>query len=150
MAPTLIILSGITGAGKSRFAKSLFNVIGICSADDLFTDPATGQYNFDPSKIGDAPGACFRKALELAQRAKEGETIIVDNTNTTVWEIAPYMAIAQAYRLEAEIITIRCSVEVALTRNIHGVPEATVKRMAENLDKRELLPWWKNRVLYPL
>jgi predicted kinase len=48
-------------------------------------------------------------------------TIVVDNTNCTIAEIAPYVALAQAYGAEVEIVRINIDPEIAHERNTHGL-----------------------------
>jgi len=57
----------------------------------------------------------------------------VDNTGINVVDIAPYCALALAYGHDLKIITLLCDPEVAAARNVHGVPPASVKRMARLL-----------------
>ena len=47
--------------------------------------------------------------------------IVVDNTNSTIAEIAPYYATAEALECEAEIVCVDCHPDLAASRNIHGV-----------------------------
>jgi predicted kinase len=60
-------------------------------------------------------------------------------------ERAPYYALARAHRYEVELITFQCSIETALARNIHGVPERTLIAMSETLASRVLPVYWKIR-----
>ena len=58
------------------------------------------------------------------------ETLDPYNTNTTLTEIAPYVAVARAYGVEPEV-RVWCGEAPAhaLTRNSHGVPPEVVKAM---------------------
>ncbi len=138
----VIIMRGIPGSGKSTIASQLGHEM-YCSADDYFINN-DGVYNFNPIEIGEAHKSCMRKFLAgMNVRAK----ITVDNTNVELWEISPYIAICQAYDVDYEIITVRCDPEIASKRNVHGVPEKTILRMAERLERIKLLPWWNNRTI---
>src|SRR5882724_8934933 len=114
----VIVLSGVSGSGKSTLAQGLLtdlekgrgfdfddnlppDSIAVVSANLFFETPA--GYRFDPSKLSQAHGACFKEFLSAL--AKERELVIVDNTNTTSEEIAPYMLGAQAFGYNAEIQT---------------------------------------------
>jgi predicted kinase len=132
----VIVLQGLPGSGKSTFARQLNGLIA--SADHTFETP-TG-YQFDPSRIGEAHNNCFRAVIEALQRGEP--LVIVDNTNTSVAEMAPYMLAAGAYGYEAKVLRVLCSVETALERNVHGVPEPAIRAMAEALETVELPPWW--------
>jgi hypothetical protein len=74
-------------------------------------------------------------------------TVVVDNTNIRVWEIAPYMLGAAAYKFDVEIIELQCDFETAYNRNTHGVPEGTMREMNWYLQNEKLLPFWKRTVI---
>jgi predicted kinase len=162
----VIILSGVSGSGKSTLAAKLSAENGgapIFSADSYFMKE--GVYCFDPTKIGEAHKQCLRSfAWELnfqndnwfQSRGLVGETIIVDNTNTTALELAPYVALAQAYGYKVEIHTILVAspldlenpwkeaseLQIAWNRSIHGMPAAGMLVMARNIDARNFPPYW--------
>jgi hypothetical protein len=75
--------------------------------------------------------------------------VIVDNTNTTIMEVSPYVAVGQAYGHDVEIITVEADVEIAAARNVHGVPANAVRQMARRLEEsaQQFPPWWKHRVV---
>lgn len=101
----IYILRGPSGCGKTTFAKTI-NGAKICSADHFFTKD-DGTYEFDPSKLGEAHAACLRKYVDAILLRVKGRQfpIIVDNTNLTDTELAPYVRIAQAYD---QPFTIKC------------------------------------------
>jgi predicted kinase len=136
---TLIILSGVSGSGKSTFAASFPEAL-ICSADQYFT-MTDGSYRFDPAKLSDAHGYCFRRAF-AAVKDSTYETIIVDNTNLTSEEIAPYYAIAQAFGARCELHTFLADSEDAAKRNLHSVPSSKVREQSRRLLARRLPPFW--------
>lgn len=148
----VIILSGISGSGKSTYAEKIRQdhngITQTCSADHYFEKD--GKYNFDPSKLGEAHAACMFKFADLLHRAMMGEhridrdldVIIVDNTNLSAVELAPYVALAAAYSAECELVTIHCDAQVAFERNAHGVPFQGIRRMANALRDRQLPPFW--------
>lgn len=155
---SIIVLRAISGAGKTTLAHELTQnrrpelasgqwIRGgyvIVSADDLFTDEETGEYRFDPTRIGAAHGHCFLRAIQAVQR---GFIVIVDNTNTTVAEIAPYMLLAQAYSVPARVITLRCDVATAYGRAKHGASREVIERMHADLEAAVLPPWWAHETL---
>jgi tRNA uridine 5-carbamoylmethylation protein Kti12 len=152
--PYVIVLQGVSGAGKSTYAKKLVrlaslrgrgNNVVVVSADDFFmVDLGAGpQYRFDFTKLGEAHNACFRRFLSLLDQHESIDTIIVDNTNTTSVDVAPYMAAAAALGWEAEIHRVLCDPEVAHARNQHGVMIEGVRKMAARMVNDRLPPWWK-------
>jgi hypothetical protein len=142
------IYSGVPGSGKSTLVREHHAGAIVCSADHHFTDD-DGVYRFDPTQLPEAHGACLRKFAGYAAIGGPGDPdLVVDNTNTTVAEIAPYAALALAYGHELLVVTVECDPAVAAARNTHGVPEAAVKRMAASLAARQLPPWWKHEVYW--
>jgi len=135
--PNLTILRAISGAGKSRLAQAVTPLAVVCSADDHFM--VDGEYRFDPSQLSEAHGACFRKAVEALQA---GVDVVIDNTNTSTAEVAPYVVMGQAYADRVRIIRIDCDPEVAHARNGHGVPLWVVLAMADRLKSEPLPPFF--------
>lgn len=145
MSRRLVILRGIPGSGKSTLARRLLGdaTAIIASADDLFVGHDR-VYRFDPARIGEAHGACFRRAVDAMRLG--ADVVVIDNTNITAVEVAPYVLAAQAYGYEHEIVTVQCGVALAAERNIHGVPLERVAAMAAALDRETMMPWWNHRV----
>lgn len=137
------IYCGVPGAGKSTLIDRHANPY-VCSADAYFTDEF-GNYDFIPAELSEAHASCLRQFTDYVRFG--APEIVVDNTNTTVAEIAPYAALALAYGYELEIVTLLVDPSVAGARNIHGVPMAAVQAMHDRLLKRDLPPWWKHTVI---
>jgi len=142
---TVIILQGVPGSGKSFFANEFVSRARgksvVCSADDYFYKLGGGKYAFDVSKLGEAHGACFRKFIAAVQEGVE--VVIVDNTNTTTTEIAPYVLGGEAHGYTVEVIRVVCDPVVAAARNTHGVPEKAILAMAGRIASCSCPPWWK-------
>lgn len=137
------VYCGIPGSGKSTAVAKAHSGAKICSADNYFL--VNGEYKFDPSKLPNAHGLCLRR---FTAYVISGEPeIVVDNTNTTAVEIAPYAALALAYSAELKVITVTCDPEIAAARNIHGVPREAVLAMHRRLMAREMPPWWPHEFL---
>ncbi len=150
--PKVIIMSGTAGSGKSTEAKRIAkenydgglgtgNVV-ICSADDYFVKLGSGEYKFDPRLLSQAHEECLLKFMGVFQSVWRPKAVIIDNTNLTAIEMAPYVAIAAAYGCEIEIVTVICDPKIACSRNVHGVPLQSVERMAQTLRQRELPRFW--------
>lgn len=138
------IYCGVPGAGKTTCVDINHPFTTVHSADHYFMS-ADGEYKFDASKLPQAHAACLRGFVGSLMM---GEDVVVDNTNTTVAEIAPYAALALAYGYDLLIRTVECDPDVAAARNVHGVPVTAVRAMADRLAKRELLPWWRHEVVH--
>jgi predicted kinase len=152
----VIILVGISGSGKSTEAAKYpkGEVYNVYSADKFFMKE--GEYQFDGAKLSQAHGWCLREYTAAVQTTGDSEGfIIVDNTNTTVGEIAPYAALALAYGHELELVLIHCDPKVATKRQVHGVPKERVHQQHSRLlntfakgDKgyyKGIVPWWPVR-----
>lgn len=118
----VMILCGISGSGKSTFAKSVSVALkaDIVSADHWFTS-LDGEYKFNPKELSKAHAACLRDFIALCERS--AEEIIVDNTNLSVVELAPYVAISEAFGYSIEIVMFKCDTKTAHERNVHKVPK---------------------------
>lgn len=145
------ILRGIPGSGKSHHAQQLVEkgphgLVEVVSADHWFTKD--GVYRFKPAELPQAHGQCLLRYVETMkdwQSLSADRLVIVDNTNVEAWEIAPYYSLAQAHGYEVEVLTFNCPVETAVQRQTHGVPEDTIRRMHDRIQKATL-PWiWQRR-----
>jgi predicted kinase len=140
-----VILRGIPGSGKSTVADKLAHYgARVCSADSYFIGD-DGVYRFNPANIGAAHGSCFAKAVREMQSGRG--CIVIDNTNITAVEIAPYVLAAQAFGHTVEIVNVTCAVGIADARGVHGVPTDVVHAMWIQMQNEALMPWWTVRNL---
>ena len=103
------ILCGVSGSGKSTMCKDLMDAtldVVKCSADDFFMQD--GKYIFTPAGLSAAHASCLRRFIACCQDCVG--LILVDNTNTTIMEIAPYAAIALAYGYDLEVIVVDAAI----------------------------------------
>lgn len=147
------VLRGVSGSGKSTLATFLtqhaLGETAIFSADHYFTAP-DGSYAFDPDKLPDAHAACLRAFAErLPEGLPSNQLLVVDNTNTTIAEAAPYMALAAAYGWSAVLVDLEASWRLAAARNTHEVPLRTVEAQHARLVLNEghVPPYWPALVL---
>jgi len=137
MLKILKIMRGLSGSGKSTLAKELVasqldEAVGlwkICSTDDFFIGD-DGEYNFDPSKLGEAH-AWNQRRVEGCMALDEPATIIVDNTNTMMWEAQPYVELARKYGYNVEFHEPTTpwarDPKVCAEKTKHGVPLAAIQ-----------------------
>jgi predicted kinase len=142
----IILLMGIPGSGKSTYTKNLSGVVKVCSADHWFE--RSGVYTFNPSELGKAHGDCLWQYADVLRSNDDllswgyshgdkrvPEILVVDNTNTTALELAPYVALAQAYNVEYEIRVFNCTPEESFQRNTHDVPLSSCQRMYDRMQQ---------------
>lgn len=141
----IYIIRGGSGAGKSTWTKTNHPSAAIASADNFFTN-ADGDYNFEPTKLGEAHAECLRDFIDLCQDPIGYKTMIVDNTNTTLAEFGPYAQIGLAYSHNVQILTFLYDPVVAHGRNIHGAPLKVCIDMHSRMTEHTKLipPWWKH------
>jgi predicted kinase len=141
MKSKVIILRGVSGAGKDTWIKKTLKDPIVCSADDFFM--RSGEYRFDPSKLGEAHGYCLHKFIIACQDPRSrARPIVINNTNTSLVEIAPYYAVAKAFGLDVEIVTFLIDADLAAHRNVHGVPLHAIEAMAKRIEDTQFPPFW--------
>jgi NEDD4-binding protein 2 len=127
----IIIMRGLPGSGKSTRAAELAGTTGlIFSTDEFFL--RDGHYEFDRFRLKEAHQWNQQRVENAA--ANGVPLIVVDNTNVTQWEMAPYIRIAQthgyAVRFKYPQTPWQFDPQELARRNTHGVPyEAIVRAM---------------------
>lgn len=127
MIVTLMI--GVSGAGKSTYIRENLPGCTVVSADHFFTGE-DGIYRFDPRKLGEAHGLTLKKFLDALSK---GIDIVVDNTNTTLVNLAPYVALAEMVGATVKFVHLDVDPALAASRNLHGVPADTVLKMSQQI-----------------
>lgn len=136
--PTVIILRGLPGAGKSTLANRIcdrtYRSRCICSADKYWVQP-DGTYKFDKNAVPLNHHQCLRDFCRHVGGTGlfHTQVIVLDNTNTAVREFAHYVEIANAYGYKIIMISLFASTEKAKLRNVHNVPDYTIAGMAERM-----------------
>lgn len=154
---TLTVLIGASGSGKSTFAKHIIghsSTARILSADNFFQTPKIHEFN--PAVLPQAHGKCLRDAVEEMRCAKlwmDGDKsapscchhLVIDNTNTTIAEIAPYIALGKAYNAHIQVFKMPyVPPEIAATRCIHGVPLTGIIAQQRRIEAmiKDWPPYW--------
>lgn len=122
--PTLYLIRGVPGSGKSTFANSLHDqclVDFVFEADHYFYDGTS--YRFKAENLGRAHELCqfnTRSALE------RGCNVAVSNTSVSEWEVGIYETIALEFG--ANFVSIIVENRHG-NSSIHGVPSEKVEQM---------------------
>ena len=126
MKKELYILRGLPGSGKSTLAESIggYHI----EADMFFTDE-NEEYNFNPKLLPEAHKWCQSMVDEWMN--EDVERIVLSNTSTQEWEMAPYMSMAEdnGYTVFSLIVENRHGGD-----NIHGVPSESIDRMKNRFE----------------
>ena len=136
----LILVRGVSGAGKSTIADMLNIYLNSCfSTDDMFM--VDGEYKFDPSKLGEYHDATVQKVKDImGDRQFEintGEdlltpiTIVVHNTFTQEWEMKPYFELAEEFNWHVHTIIVE---NRHGSKSIHDVPDDVIKAQKERFE----------------
>lgn len=132
--PIATILLGLPGSGKSTWcARNSSPRTVVCSADHYFN--LNGRYQFDPSKLPEAHAACLRAFITSCQLKL---SVVVDNTNCSLAQVAPYVVVAQAYGCDTRVLLLEAP--DAFERQVHAVPLVSWQRMRKSLD--EMISNW--------
>lgn len=126
MQKTLIILRGVSGAGKSTVAEMLAEGLWpICEADK-FHYTEDGVYDWKPENIQAAHKWCQEQVREWMENNFNGfensSRIILSNTSTSEKELKPYLDLAEeyGYRVISLVVENRHGND-----SIHSVPQET-------------------------
>lgn len=122
----LIILRGISGSGKSTFAKLLGKAI--CSADDYFVS-INGEYLWKEEDLGKAHRWCTKKSEMFMER--NISPIIISNTCVKARDLKPYTKLAEkyGYRVFSVIVENRHN-----GINTHNVPEEVLNQQRQKFN----------------
>lgn len=124
MNNTLYIIRGLPGSGKSTYARKMleeYKHLKHFEADMYFYQ--NGHYIFDALKLNAAHAWCLQ---QVKTHLEQGESVIVSNTFTQLWEMKKYIDLAR--RVGADIVVYRT---VGNFKNIHGVPDGKIELMNE-------------------
>ena len=125
--PTLFIVRGHPGSGKSTYARHLMEThpgAAHIENDEFFTD-AAGRYAFDITRHEEAKTWCLDQTREALSK---GRDTVVSNTFTTLKELQPYLDLG--YRTQV--------VEMELNyTDTHQVPKDVIEAKKQAFERYE-------------
>ena len=120
--PTLYLIRGLSGAGKSTFSLALVRAYGAVHAEADMYFMQNGKYNFQPALLSKAHSWC----QDIAYSAlSAGRTVVVSNTSTTEKEVKVYQDIAK--ECQANFVSLIVENRIG-TMSVHDVPEEVLQR----------------------
>lgn len=155
MRKQVYILIGCSGAGKSTFIEEDIKRLG---ERDWYFEVSADKFQpsdkvFDASKLQESHANCLIEYIDLINRNSTGSfnpainciRVYVDNTNTRIEEIAPYYAIATAYKYEVTFVWVNKDIDIqmAASRNKHGTRETTIKGQIDRMLALKFPHYWK-------
>lgn len=143
-------MRGLPGAGKDHWIKEYQTKHYqfpqhwiICSADHYHM--VNGVYQYKPERAREAHDECLGQYLTALLQPTD--VIFVNNTNSTLLELAPYYRLAEYHKAEVKIIQVMCDFQVACRRNVHDVPPRTIWKMYQNILTERLPGHWPVEII---
>lgn len=135
-----LLMRGIPGSGKSTEARRWAGLVTgtpIFSTDDYMYEGGRAFNSFLLERCHEQCRADFKKALEARV-----PLVIVDNTNTKLSSLKPYVQLIEQQGYGFTIVQFHVKPSVALERNTHGVPLSTLERLATHMWCEQLPADW--------
>ncbi|HJN15481.1 MAG TPA: AAA family ATPase, partial [Armatimonadota bacterium] len=110
--PSLVVLVGTSGSGKSVFANRHFRATEVISSD-----ACRGMVSDDTNDQSVTKDAFEILRFIAAKRLANGKLVVVDATNVQAGARAPMLALAREYHVFAVAIVLDVDKKVCLERN---------------------------------
>lgn len=99
---TLVLIRGLPGSRKSTFASKMIGFTHL--AADMFFLDAEGNYSYDPALVRQAHEWCQHETKASLSR---GESVVVSNTFVSLWEMEPYLTLADDFGVSLDVVEAR-------------------------------------------
>tara|TARA_Y100000310_G_C20161854_1_gene569544 strand:- start:59 stop:484 length:426 start_codon:yes stop_codon:yes gene_type:complete len=120
----LILVRGTSGSGKSTFASKFLNASLLIATDDFFMNE--GVYEFNREHLPANHQRCIdsvKSEMKFRESVAESTNIVVHNTFTRLWEMQPYIDLANKYGYNLHTIIVENRHK---SGSIHNVPENAI------------------------
>jgi predicted kinase/GNAT superfamily N-acetyltransferase len=128
----LVLLIGVSGSGKSTFARKHFRATQIVSSDGCRAIVSDDEADQSATK-----DAFELLGIIVEKRLQRGRLTVVDATNVQAWARAPLLALAERYSVPAVAIVFNLPQAVCLERNrtrkSRIVDEAVITQQVQDL-----------------
>lgn len=134
----VVVLRGPSGAGKSTWVSKTHPTAVVCSADKFFLKQTEEGivYQFDPTKLGEAHAHSLKEFLQALH--ERNPVIVVDNTNTRIWEFENYIYAAKLVGAKINVVEFRArtveDIRICIRRNVHKVPTHIIAQMCVDFE----------------
>ena len=118
----LILVRGLPGSGKTSWSED--NYPADYYETDMYWLRPDGEYDFNVTLLRQAHEWC-RNICELCMK-DEFISVVVSNTFSQLWEMQPYLDMAEEYGYEVEVRKM-----MGDYGSIHDVPQKTIDKMKE-------------------
>ena len=137
------LVIGCYGSGKTQWIDENLRDATVFSTDNLLD---AGSILADSSKVAKTNAELLRRYTNRVadEWFNRNETVVVDAPLCSAIELAPFVALAQAYEHELNIVCMRCAPDVAFARSRRICPIETIEfqvaKLMELIDRYP--PWW--------
>ena len=140
---SVVILRGLPGSGKSFLSHNCSEHLSspskftICGADDYFMEG--GSYKFKPGLLPKAHTHCLSQFLSAL--SSEKKLIVIDNTNSQLWEYQIYVFLSELLGCNYQIVEVPCPTptiaEMYRSRCIHNIDPPAMERILHRWEEDE-------------
>lgn len=142
-------MQGVPGSGKTTIALTLLNSFlqeqssvtlgwtAVKLSTDDYREQPCGHYVHDISQNAAHHAKTQRACVD--EMLLGTNQIIIDNTNIEKWQAAPYLALANMYDYEVQVVSVQCSIQDANKRNNtrdpgRRVPAGVIEAMHDKME----------------